>query len=189
MGNELNSFGDSLTIEEKKFDDVSAEKRKLQRNEWFGVLLRIRNNAIIVLAIICLQLPFELAYAHLYEITETEVMRSVFPMICLLVGLAQNCATDLLGSFPFLVLYICFSQYFDISGCHSNLHCIILIDVILYRYLLTAIYLVAIQYYTRIGGKVSVNLIKYENNQGEESSSASLVYKVNTTKFERWCVL
>ena len=32
MGNELNSFGDSLTIEEKKFDDVSAEKRKLQRN-------------------------------------------------------------------------------------------------------------------------------------------------------------
>ncbi|GJN17923.1 hypothetical protein PR202_gb05031 [Eleusine coracana subsp. coracana] len=65
------------------------------------------------------KLPFELAYAHLYEITETEVM----------------------------------------------------------RYLLTAVYLVAIQYYTRIGGKVSVNLIKYENNQGEESSSASLVYK------------
>jgi hypothetical protein len=30
-----------------------------------------------VLAIICLQLPFELAYAHLYEITETEVMRWV----------------------------------------------------------------------------------------------------------------
>ncbi|CAL4974473.1 unnamed protein product [Urochloa decumbens] len=120
LDNELGSLGDSLTIEEKKFADVSAEKRKLQRNEWFGVLLRIRNNGIIVLAIICLQLPFELAYAHLYEITETEVM----------------------------------------------------------RYLLTAVYLVAIQYYTRIGGKVSVNLIKYENNQGEESSSASLVYKV-----------
>ncbi|WVZ69111.1 hypothetical protein U9M48_017949 [Paspalum notatum var. saurae] len=120
LDNELGSFGDSLDIEEKKFDDVSAEKRKLQRNEWFGVFLRIRNNAIIVLAIICLQLPFELAYAHLYEITETEVM----------------------------------------------------------RYLLTAVYLVAIQYYTRVGGKVSVNMIKYENNQGEESSSASLVYKV-----------
>lgn len=120
LGNELSFLSDSLTVEEKEFGDVSAEKRKLQRNEWFGVLLRIRNNAIIVLAIICLQLPFELAYAHLYEITETEVM----------------------------------------------------------RYLLTAVYLVAIQYYTRIGGKVSVNLIKYENNQGEESSSASLVYKV-----------
>ncbi|ONM38868.1 Anoctamin-like protein [Zea mays] len=124
LGIELSSLSDSLTVEEKKFCDVSAEKSKLQRNEWFGVLLRIRNNAIIVLAIICLQLPFELAYAHLYEITETEAM----------------------------------------------------------KYLLTAVYLVAIQYYTRIGGKVSVNLIKYENNQGEESSSASLVYKVNTMK-------
>lgn len=62
------------------------------------------------------------------------------------------------------------------------MHCIVLINFILYRYLLTAVYLVAIQYYTRIGGKVSVNLIKYENNQGEESSSASLVYKVNTMK-------
>ncbi|PWZ32488.1 Anoctamin-like protein [Zea mays] len=124
LGIELSSLSDSLTVEEKKFCDVSAEKSKLQRNEWFGVLLRIRNNGIIVLAIICLQLPFELAYAHLYEITETEAM----------------------------------------------------------KYLLTAVYLVAIQYYTRIGGKVSVNLIKYENNQGEESSSASLVYKVNTMK-------
>ncbi|TVU03286.1 hypothetical protein EJB05_51179 [Eragrostis curvula] len=123
LGNDLDllsdSRRDSLTTEEKKFGDASAEKRKLQRNEWFGVLLKIRNNGIIVLAIICLQLPFELAYAHLYEITETEVL----------------------------------------------------------RYILTAVYLVAIQYYTRIGGKVSVILIKYENNQGEESSSASLVYK------------
>jgi len=75
LGNELSFLSDSLTVEEKEFGDVSAEKRKLQRNEWFGVLLRIRNNAIIVLAIICLQLPFELAYAHLYEITETEVTR------------------------------------------------------------------------------------------------------------------
>lgn len=60
-------------------------------------------------------------------------------------------------------------------------HYFILIDAS-YRYLLTAVYLVAIQYYTRIGGKVSVILIKYENNQGEESSSASLVYKVTTSK-------
>jgi anoctamin-10 len=75
LGIELSSLSDSLTVEEKKFCDVSAEKSKLQRNEWFGVLLRIRNNGIIVLAIICLQLPFELAYAHLYEITETEAMK------------------------------------------------------------------------------------------------------------------
>lgn len=107
-------------VEEKNFDDAPAEKRRLQRNEWSGVLLRIRNNAIIVLGIICLQLPFELAYAHLYEKTETEAL----------------------------------------------------------RYVLTALYLVAIQYYTRIGGKVSVILIKYENNQGEQSSADSLIYKV-----------
>ncbi|XBI28311.1 anoctamin-like protein Os01g0706700 isoform X2 [Triticum dicoccoides] len=107
-------------VEEKNFDDAPAEKRRLQRNEWSGVLLRIRNNAIIVLGIICLQLPFELAYAHLYDKTETEAL----------------------------------------------------------RYVLTALYLVAIQYYTRIGGKVSVILIKYENNQGEQSSADSLIYKV-----------
>uniref|UniRef100_A0ACD5VIR8 Uncharacterized protein n=1 Tax=Avena sativa TaxID=4498 RepID=A0ACD5VIR8_AVESA len=107
-------------VEEKKFGNAPAEKRRLQRNEWSGVLLRIRNNAIIVLGIICLQLPFELAYAHLYEKTETEAL----------------------------------------------------------RYVLTAAYLVAIQYYTRIGGKVSVTLIKYENNQGEQSTADSLIYKV-----------
>ncbi|KAI5003359.1 hypothetical protein ZWY2020_030519 [Hordeum vulgare] len=54
-------------VEDKKFYDEPAEKRRLQRNEWSGVLLRIKNSAIIVLGIICLQLPFELAYAHLYE--------------------------------------------------------------------------------------------------------------------------
>ncbi|KAM3331758.1 hypothetical protein ACQJBY_027586 [Aegilops geniculata] len=121
--NELEPIKHYLSIEreeEKNFDDAPAEKRRLQRNEWSGVLLRIRNNAIIVLGIICLQLPFELAYAHLYEKTETEAL----------------------------------------------------------RYVLTALYLVAIQYYTRIGGKVSVILIKYENNQGEQSSADSLIYKV-----------
>lgn len=52
-----------------------------------------------------------------------------------------------------------------------------------YRYLLTAAYLIAIQYYTRIGGKVAVSLIKCENNQGEDSSAASLVYKVSIHVF------
>jgi hypothetical protein len=61
-----------------------------------------------------------------------------------------------------------------------KLQCTLLIDVTSCRYVLTAAYLVAIQYYTRIGGKVSVILIKYENNQGEQSSADSLIYKVNT---------
>ncbi|XP_074584519.1 LOW QUALITY PROTEIN: anoctamin-like protein Os01g0706700 [Curcuma longa] len=101
-------------------NDKPIEKKILQRDEWIGLLLKIRNNAIIVLAIVCLQLPFELAYAYFYEVTESDVM----------------------------------------------------------RYVLTAAYLLAIQLYTRVGGKVSVILIKYEKNQGEESSAASLVYKV-----------
>jgi hypothetical protein len=61
-----------------------------------------------------------------------------------------------------------------------KIQCTLLIDVTSCRYVLTAAYLVAIQYYTRIGGKVSVILIKYENNQGEQSSADSLIYKVNT---------
>lgn len=76
--NELDPSRLSLAVErvvEKIFDDAPAEKKRLQRNEWSGVLLRIRNNAIIVLGIICLQLPFELAYAHLYEKTETEALK------------------------------------------------------------------------------------------------------------------
>ncbi|XP_073109221.1 anoctamin-like protein Os01g0706700 isoform X4 [Elaeis guineensis] len=52
------------------------------------------------------------------------------------------------------------------------------LQLIDFGFLLTAVYLLAIQYYTQIGGKMSVILINYENNQGEESSSASLVYKV-----------
>lgn len=118
---EINSFSQCQGESEKKLNTGRPmEKKLLQRDEWLGLLLRIRNNAIIVAAIICIQLPFELAYAHIYEIAESDVL----------------------------------------------------------KYVLTAAYLLAIQYYTKIGGKVSVILIKYENNQGQESSADSLVYKV-----------
>ncbi|KAM0938245.1 putative anoctamin [Dioscorea sansibarensis] len=118
---EMTSFKQSHEqLQENMEADKPIEKRALQKDEWFGLLLRIRNNAIIVMAIICLQLPFELAYAHLYEIIESDVL----------------------------------------------------------KYAVTALYLLAIQYYTKLGGKVAVILIKYENNQGEESSADSLVYKV-----------
>ncbi|XP_010267055.1 PREDICTED: anoctamin-like protein At1g73020 [Nelumbo nucifera] len=100
--------------------DKAKEKEAFQRDEWFGHLLRFRNDAIIILSIICLQLPFELAYAHTYEV---------------------------LGS--------------DLT-----------------KFSLTAVYLFAIQYLTKIGGIVSVKLIKYENNKSTEYMSDSLVYKV-----------
>lgn len=54
---------------------VGEEKSMLQREEWFGHLLKIRNDAIVVFGIICLQLPFELTYAHLYENTDSYVIK------------------------------------------------------------------------------------------------------------------
>lgn len=73
---EMASFKQSHEQLQENMDaDKPTEKRALQKDEWFGLLLRIRNNAIIVMAIICLQLPFELAYAHLYEIIESDVLK------------------------------------------------------------------------------------------------------------------
>ncbi|KAL5757634.1 hypothetical protein ACOSP7_020245 [Xanthoceras sorbifolium] len=100
--------------------DKAKEKQLYQKHEWFGYLMRFRNDAIIMLSIVCLQLPFELAYAHLYEV---------------------------LGS-----------------------------DFI--KFGLTAIYIFIIQYFTKIGGKISVKLIKYETNENTEYKADSLVYKV-----------
>ncbi|KAL5697765.1 hypothetical protein ACHQM5_028882 [Ranunculus cassubicifolius] len=97
-----------------------GEKEAFQRDEWLGHLLRFRNDAVVILSIICLQLPFELAYAHLYELMASDIL----------------------------------------------------------KFGLTALYLFAIQYLTKIGGKVSVRLIKHERNKSTESEADSLVYKV-----------
>lgn len=55
--------------------DKRKEKEVYQRNEWFGCFMRFRNDAIFISSIICLQLPFELAYAHLYEVIGSDVMK------------------------------------------------------------------------------------------------------------------
>ncbi|XP_015866251.3 anoctamin-like protein At1g73020 isoform X2 [Ziziphus jujuba] len=99
---------------------IKIEKEVFQRNEWFGRLLRFRNDALVILSIICLQLPFELAYAHTYEVMESDII----------------------------------------------------------KFGLTAIYLFAIQYLTQVGGKISVKLIKHEDNENKEKRADSLVYKV-----------
>lgn len=101
-------------------ENKGKENEKFQREEWFGRMMRFRNDAIIILSIICLQLPFELAYAHLYESIGSDVV----------------------------------------------------------KFGLTAGYLFAIQYFTQIGGKVSVKLIKDEKNKCSEYRANSLVYKV-----------
>ncbi|XP_052182099.1 anoctamin-like protein Os01g0706700 isoform X2 [Diospyros lotus] len=49
---------------------------------------------------------------------------------------------------------------------------------LLVRFGLTALYLIAIQYFNKIGGKISVNLIKCEKNESTEYRADSLIYKV-----------
>ncbi|CAM8883984.1 unnamed protein product [Rhodiola kirilowii] len=95
-------------------------KEAIQRMEWFKFLMRFRNDAMMIFSIICLQLPFELAYAHLYEVIESGIIR------------------------------------FGLTGA----------------------YLLAIQYFTRTGGRISVGLIKHESAENKEYQANSLVYKV-----------
>ncbi|KAH6793195.1 anoctamin-like protein [Perilla frutescens var. hirtella] len=104
----------------KQNTDRMKEKANFQREEWFSWLRRVRNDAFIIMSIICLQLPFELAYAHLYEVLGADVL----------------------------------------------------------KFGLTAVYLLVIQYFTRMGGKISVKLIKYEKYETAENRTNSLVYKV-----------
>lgn len=110
----------SVELMKKWGTDKTKEKEMFQRIEWFGRLMRFRNDAIIIVSIICLQLPFELAYAHLYEVIESDIV----------------------------------------------------------KFGLTTVYLFAIQFFTQLGGKISVKLIKYENNENTEKRADSLVYKV-----------
>lgn len=59
----------------KKSIDKRKEKEVFQREEWFGRMMRFRNDAFIKLSIIGLQLPFELAYAHLYEVIASDFLK------------------------------------------------------------------------------------------------------------------
>lgn len=60
-------------IKNQEMDKTKEEV--FQRIEWFGRLRRFRNDAIVILSIICLQLPFELAYAHCYEVIQSDVIK------------------------------------------------------------------------------------------------------------------
>ncbi|CAH9066613.1 unnamed protein product [Cuscuta epithymum] len=100
--------------------DNSKEKETSQNEEWFGRLMRFRNDALIILSIICLQLPFELAFAHVYEVLSSDIL----------------------------------------------------------KFALTAVYLLVIQYFNGVGGKISAKLVKYEGNKNMEYKADSLVYKV-----------
>lgn len=75
LGMDLNSRQHPLEFAKKLEADNAIEKEAYQRYEWKGRLKRIRNDAVIILSIICLQLPFELAYAHLYEIIGSDIIK------------------------------------------------------------------------------------------------------------------
>ncbi|CAI9114269.1 OLC1v1014951C3 [Oldenlandia corymbosa var. corymbosa] len=97
-----------------------TEKEAFQRDEWFGRFMRYRNDFVVILSIICLQLPFELAYAHFYAVIESDLL----------------------------------------------------------KFGLTVVYLLSIQYLTRIGGKIAVKLVNREASKNVEYRADSLVYKV-----------
>lgn len=75
LGMECGSLQSPLELIRKKGMDINQEKQLYQRYEWLGYFMRFRNDAIIILSIICLQLPFELTYAHLYEVIGSDLLK------------------------------------------------------------------------------------------------------------------
>lgn len=72
---EWSSFQSPVDLIKKWVTDKPKEKEVLQREEWLGRLMRFRNDALIILTTVCFQLPLELAYAHLYEVIESDVAK------------------------------------------------------------------------------------------------------------------
>lgn len=59
----------------KQGTDKLKEKAVFEREEWFSWLMTLRNDVFVILGILCLQLPFELAYAYLYEVIGSEFLK------------------------------------------------------------------------------------------------------------------
>ncbi|KAI3698923.1 hypothetical protein L2E82_42845 [Cichorium intybus] len=88
---EWSSFHSSVGPVRTYGGNKGKEHEKFQREEWFGRMMRFRNDAIIILSIICLQLLFELAYAHLYESIGSDVVKF---------GLTASLASQLHDTLP-----------------------------------------------------------------------------------------
>lgn len=59
----------------KKQETIKMKEKAFQKEEWIRWLMRFRNDAFIITSIIFLQLPFELAYAHLYEVIGSDFLK------------------------------------------------------------------------------------------------------------------
>lgn len=97
-----------------------AEKQVFQKEEWAEHFRSFRNTAAVIGGILCLQLPFEIAYAHLSYIIKSKIL----------------------------------------------------------NFLVTGIYLMMIQYFTKLGGKFAFRLTKSVRYASKEAEADSLIYKV-----------
>ncbi|CAM6082389.1 unnamed protein product [Calypogeia fissa] len=61
------------------------ESRSLENEEWKSRLTNLRNNAIVFVGIVCVQMLFELLYAHLNKITHYDVLRYALTAVYILV--------------------------------------------------------------------------------------------------------
>lgn len=75
LGVGWNSMNSPPELMKKEITDRAKEKELSQKHEWFGYLMRFRNDTVVILSIICLQLPIELAYAHLFNIIQSDIWK------------------------------------------------------------------------------------------------------------------
>jgi len=96
------------------------EAKVLGREEWLSRIRSVKNNMIAVTCILCVQLPFELLYAHLNKFAPNDLI----------------------------------------------------------KYILTAVYILSIQYLTKVGGQVAIALTKSQQLANKEAAANSMIYKV-----------
>lgn len=54
---------------------TKTERQVFQEEEWAEHFKSFRNNATVIAGVLCLQLPFEIAYAHLSYITKSSILK------------------------------------------------------------------------------------------------------------------
>ncbi|MCO5597813.1 hypothetical protein L7F22_051897 [Adiantum nelumboides] len=114
------STTDAVVQESRTMGISKVEKQAYQKEEWAEHFRSFRNTAAVIGGILCLQLPFEIAYAHLSYIIQSKIL----------------------------------------------------------NFLVTGIYLLMIQYFTKIGAKIAVKLTKSVRYASREAEADSLIYKV-----------
>jgi anoctamin-10 len=99
---------------------LDYEVKMVKRDEWLGRFQIVKTNTVVFAGILCVQLPFELLYAHLNRAA------------------------------PYAFL----------------------------KYILTGLYILAIQFFTKKGGQIAVKLTKSEKLGNKEAAANDLIYKV-----------